>query len=73
MKHMLDTNLIKTFLEGTGSNLGHIHIPEVLLREMSLDWFQSKYILCLILPGLKGTQYKPQQKELLTQACCSVP
>lgn len=50
---MLYTNLIKTFLEGIGSNLGHTHIPVVLLREMLLDWFQTKYILCLIFPRLK--------------------
>lgn len=41
----LYANLIKTFLEGIGSNLGRSHIPEILLREMLLNWFQSKYIL----------------------------
>lgn len=37
------TNLIRTFLQGIGSNLGHSHIPEIVLREMLLNWFQSKY------------------------------
>lgn len=41
------TNLIRTFLEDIGSNMGHSHIPEILLREMLLSWFQSTFP-CLI-------------------------
>lgn len=44
---MLYTNLIKMFLEGISGSLGGIHIPEPLLIEMLLYWFQSKFIICV--------------------------